>query len=121
MSLSDLNQIPSHVDDRRSLRSRSLENAAGGVAAIHPEAAGSKMQVAEKHVIAGAPEMGESLLGGRGTLHAQTLGREAFPKKHAETLFIIENENGTAPEKISPRSNRFRPRAAGRARPGDRW
>ena len=52
--------------------------------------------------------MGESLLGGRGTIHAQTLGREAFPKKHAETLFIIENEYGTAPEKIGPRSKRFR-------------
>ena len=52
--------------------------------------------------------MGESLLGGCGTIHAQTLGGEAFPKKHPETLFIIENEYRTAPEKIGPRSNRIR-------------
>src|SRR6267378_1177386 len=107
-SLSDFNQIASHIDHRRFLLSCSFEDAAGGGAAIHPEAAGRKMQVAEKHVIAGAPEMGESLLGGCGTIHAQTLGREAFPKKHPETLFIIENEYRTVPEKIGPRSNRIR-------------
>ena len=58
------------------------------------------MQVAEKDVIAGALEMGERLLGGRGAIHAQALGREAFLKKHPETLLIVENEYRAAPEKI---------------------
>jgi len=66
------------------------------------------MQVAEKHVIAGTPQMGESLFGSRGTIHAQTLGGEAFPKKHPETLFIIENEYRAVPEKIGPRAKRSR-------------
>jgi hypothetical protein len=74
-SLTAFHQIAGHVDDRRFLRSRSLEDAAGGVAALHHRAARGKMQVAEKHVRAGAPEMCESFLGGRGAIHAKALGR----------------------------------------------
>jgi hypothetical protein len=99
------NQIAGHVDDGRSLGSRSLEDAACDDAAVHCEAAGGEMQVAEKHVVGGAPEMSESLLGGRGTIHAQALGRETFLKKHPKTLFIVENEYRAAPENIGHRSN----------------
>src|SRR4029077_20052610 len=84
-----------------------LEGGGGGVAAIPPEAAGRKMQVAEKHVIAGAPEMGESLLDGRSAIDMQSLHREDVLKKHPETLFIIENGNRAIPEKVGPRSNRI--------------
>src|SRR5712692_3239195 len=77
------------------------------------------MQVAEKDVIAGALEMGERLLGGRGAIHAQALGREAFLKKHPETLLIVENEDGASPEKISRWRHRFRGDEPGFRRTGE--
>src|SRR5437016_4754801 len=66
------------------------------------------MQVTEKHVVTDPPEMSESLVGGRGTIHAQSPGRKAFLKKHAEALFIVENKYRAAREKIGLRPNRFR-------------
>ena len=66
------------------------------------------MQIAEKHVVTEAPEMSEGLVGGRGTIHAQTPGRKAFLKKHPETLFIVENEYRAAREKVGLRPNRLR-------------
>src|SRR5258708_15264741 len=63
-------QIAGHVDQQRFLCSGSFEDALGGLAAVHGVAAGRKVQVAEKHVIAGAPEVRESFLRGRGTVHS---------------------------------------------------
>src|SRR5258707_8971628 len=68
-------QIAGHIDQHRLLLSRSFEDAAGSLAAIYGVAARGEVQVAEKHVIAGAPKMCESLLGSRGTVYSQALGR----------------------------------------------
>src|SRR6266513_3821344 len=59
--------------------------------------------------------MSQSLVGGRGTIHAQTPSRKAFLKKHAQTLFIVENEYRAARKKIGFRSIRL-----GRAGPSFR-
>src|SRR5213080_780736 len=98
--LTGFNQVARHVNKSRFLRSRSFQDAGGGLAAVHKEAAGRKVQVAEKRVIAGTFEEGQSLLGRRRAAHAQTVSRQAFLKKHAETFFIVENEYRPACEKI---------------------
>ncbi len=67
-------QIAGHIDQHRFLLSRSVEDAAGSLAAVYGVAARGEVQVAEKHVIPGAPQMCESLLRGRGTVHSQALG-----------------------------------------------
>ena len=97
--LTTLNQIAGHIDESRFLRSSGLKDAGGGLAAVHDEAAGGKVQIAEKEVIAGALEKGESFLSGRGAIHAQAVGGEAFLKKHPEAFFVVENEHRAAPEK----------------------
>ena len=98
-------QITGHINHKRLLHSRSFEDAAGRVAAVHGEAASGKMQIAEKRVITGAAEESESIFGGRGGVHPQAAGSKAFLKKHAETLFIVENQDGAAFEKICRRPN----------------
>src|SRR5438046_1028899 len=75
------------------------------ISAVHKEAAGRKMQVAEKRVIAGTRDEGESLLSRRRATHPQTMSRQAFLKQHAETFLIVENEHRTACEKIRGRPN----------------
>jgi hypothetical protein len=65
------------------------------------------MQVAKKDVIGGTTEVSERFLDCRGTIHAQTLGREAFFEKHAEALLIVEDENGAALEEVGGRLNGF--------------
>src|ERR1700674_3074875 len=98
--LTAFNQISGHIDDCGPRRSRSFENAAGGGAAVHHVAIRGQVQVAEKYIIGGAPEMSECFLGGRGAVHPQPLGREAFLKKHPEALFIVENEYRAVAEKV---------------------
>src|SRR2546426_12040921 len=63
-------QSAGHVDQQRFLFSGSFEDAASSLAAIHGVAAGGKVQVAEKHVIAGAPKVCEGLLRGCGAVHS---------------------------------------------------
>src|SRR5260370_35860296 len=77
-TLSAFYQITGHVNDCRLVRSRSLEDAAGGLAAVRYEAARGKMQVAQKDVISGSPYIDECLLGGRGTIPRQTRSRDTF-------------------------------------------
>ena len=103
--LAAFNQVASHVDEGRFLRSCSLEDAASGVATVHHEAAGRKIQVAEKDVIAGTAEKSKSLVGRRRATHPQAVSRQAFLKKHPEAFLIVENQHCTACEKIGGRSN----------------
>ena len=66
------------------------------------------MQIAEQHVVAGAPDLKERFFDGSRAIYPQALGREAFLEKHAKAFFVVEDENGTALERIGWRPDAFR-------------